>query len=181
MEMKKSLLLVLLIAGIGCRATVAGDPNRPIKIEAHVTIDVRQIKEEAHSIEDMVSSPAPKKTSRLGEWLLPCAWAELAPEVMAAVNARRDRFGQLKSFKSQGLIGEDNQGHVAALGGGSDVQQLVEQENQDRETIYRAKLQEKGLPEDALSTIRSAFAEEQRDRAEPGEKIQQPDGSWVTK
>ena len=170
-----------LIGSVGCRATVAGDPDRPIKIEAHVTIDVRQIKEEARSIEDLVNSPAPKKSSRVGDWMVGTAWAELSPEVMDAVNSRRDRVGQLKNYKAQGLIGEDNQGHVAALGGGPEVQTLVEAENRDRETIYQAQVQDKGLPPDAIGTVQAAFAAEQRDRAEPGEKIQQPDGSWVTK
>ena len=170
-----------LIGSIGCRATVAGDPDRPIKIEAHVTIDVRQIKEEAHSIEDLVNGPAPKKSSRAGGWWVGTAWAELSPEVMQAVNSRRDRLGQLKDYKAQGLIGEDNQGHVAALGGGSEVQEMVEQENRDRETIYQAQVKEKGLSADALATIRTAFAEEQRNRAEPGEKIQTPSGEWQTK
>ena len=170
-----------LIGSVGCRATVAGDPDRPIKIEAHVTIDIRQIKEEARSIEDLVNSPAPKKSSRAGEWLVGTAWAELSPEVMDAVNSRRDRVGQLKSYKGQGLIGEDNQGHVAALGGGPEVQGLVEAENRDRETIYQAQLTQKGLPADAIGTIRAAFAEEQRGRAEPGEKIQTLSGEWTTK
>jgi uncharacterized protein YdbL (DUF1318 family) len=170
-----------LIGSVGCRATVAGDPDRPIKIEAHVTIDVRQIKEEAHSIEDLVNSPAPKKSSRVGDWVVGTAWAEFSPEVMQAVNSRRDRVGQLKSYKGQGLIGEDNQGHVATLGGGPEVQAMVEAENRDRETIYQAQVQEKGLPADAIGTIRAAFAQEQWDRAEPGEKIQAPSGEWVTK
>ena len=175
----------VLIGGVGCRATVAGDPDRPIKIEAHVTIDVRQIKQEAHSIEDMVSGPAAKPAQKpvslLSHWLVPNAWAELSPEVMQAVNARRDRFSQLKSYKVQGLIGEDNQGHAAKLGGGSEMQSLVDAENRDRETIYQAQLKDKGLPPDAIGTIRAAFAQEQRDRAEPGEKIQSPSGEWTTK
>ncbi len=185
MEMKKVAFLLLMIGSTGCRATLAGDPDRPIKIEAHVTIDVRQIKEEAHSIEDLVNGPAPKPAQKpislLGQWLVPNAWAELSPEVMQAVNSRRDRVGQIKAYKGQGLIGEDNQGHVAVLGPGSDVQGLVEAENRDRETIYRVQVQEKGLSADAIGTIREAFAQEQRDRAEPGEKIQTPDGSWITK
>jgi len=172
---------VALIGGIGCRATVAGDPDRPIKIEAHVTIDVRQIKEEARSIEDLVNSPVPKKSSRLGDWLVGTAWAELSPEVMQAINSRRDRLGRIKSYKAQGLIGEDKQGHVGLLGGGPEVQSLVDAENRDRETIYQAQVKEKGLPADAIATIRTTFAQEQRDRAEPGEKIQQPSGEWITK
>ena len=178
--------MLLLVGILGCRATVAGDPNRPIKIEAHLAIDVRQIKEEAHSIEDMVSGggsrAAQKPQSRLGEWLMPAAWAEgLSPEVLQAVNSRKDRFNQLKAYKSQGLIGEDKQGHVAALGGGPEVQSLVDAENRDRETIYQGQVKEKGLPPEAIGTVREAFAQEQRERAETGEKIQLRSGEWVTK
>ena len=180
--------MFLLAGGLGCRATVAGDPNRPIKIEAHVTIDVRQIKEEAHSIEDLVSGsgshPAQKPQSRLGGWMMPAAWAQaegLSPEVLQAVNSRKDRFNQLKGYKTQGLIGEDNQGHVAGLGGGSEVQDLVAAENRDREVIYQGQVMGKGLAPDAIATVRATFAQEQRERAEPGEKVQLPSGEWVTK
>ena len=109
------------------------------------------------------------------------AWAELSPEVMQAVNSRRDRFSPLKAYKAQGLIGEDNEGHVAKLGGGDEVQSLVDAENRDRETIYQSKLKEKGLPPESIGVIRSTFAQEQRERAEPGEKIQQPSGDWTTR
>lgn len=191
MEMKGRLFSALaiglgsaaLIGSVGCRATVAGDPDRPIKIEAHVTIDVREIKQEARSIEDMVSGGAPgaRPTSRLGDWLVPSAWAELSPEVMSAINSRKERFAKLKEYKAQGLVGEDLQGHVAALGGGPEVQALVEAENRDREVIYQAQVKEKGLPPEAIDTVRATFAQEQRDRAEPGEKIQLPSGEWATK
>lgn len=185
-----SWVVVGLLGAVGCRATLAGDPDRPIKIEAHVTIDVRQIKEEAHSIEDLVSGgntapakpAAQKPLARLESWLVPQAFAaELSPEAMDAVNARRDRFAQLKSAKAQGSIGEDNQGHVQALGGGSAAQQMAADENRDRETIYQAQIAQKGLPAEAINTIRATFAQEQRERAEPGEKIQLPSGEWVSK
>ena len=215
--MRKMMASLTLLGLTACRATVAGDPDRPIKIEAHITIDVRQIKEEAHSIEDMVSGKAPvaaqKPRSRLGDGMASSmllsrnvppvggasstflsrdvpqrgaslAWAQestLSPEVQAAVNARRDRFAQLKSYKTKGWVGEDKEGTIAALGGGAEVQAFVEAENRDRETIYRAKLKEKNLPAEAIATIRAAFAQEQRDRAEPGEKIQLPSGEWTAK
>ena len=179
------LRIFLALMMLGCRATVAGDPERPIKIQAHVTIDIREIKEEARSIEDMVSgksSGAGKRPhSRLENWLVPSAWAELSPEAMQAVESRRQRFDRLKQLKAQGFIGEDRQGHVAALGGGAEVQSLVEAENRDREVIYEAQRQEKNLPPEAISAIREAFAAEQRQRAESGERIQSPSGEWIAK
>ncbi len=175
----------------GCRATLAGDPDRPIKIEAHITLDVRQVKETAGSIEDMVSGKAAKTAqkpvSRLGEWLVPSVWAEgaqlkfMTPEVERALESRKSRFDTLKSYKGQGFVGEDNQGHAAALGGGPEVQAIVSAENQDRETIYKTIVEQNGLPADSIQVIRSAFGEEQRERASAGEKIQLPSGEWVTK
>lgn len=183
MKTGKIFLLAVLIGGVGCRATVAGDPDRPIKIEAHVTIDIREIKQEAHSIEDMVSGPVQKPTSRLEDAWVPLAWAEsaLSPEVEQAINSRRARFGQLKEYKTQGWVGEDREGHVAVLSGGPEVQSLVEAENGDREVIYQATLKQKGLSADAIGTVRETFAQEQRERAASGEKIQLPSGEWVAK
>ena len=40
----------------GCTFKAIGDPNRPITINAHITIDVKGLERTASSIEDMVSS-----------------------------------------------------------------------------------------------------------------------------
>ncbi len=180
-----------LLGITACRATVAGDPNKPIKIEAHITLDIREVKQTASSIEDMVSgktaAPLPKQSFRWNEWMDSVAWADapqiktMTPEVQQALEGRKGRYGTLKSYKTQGLVGEDNQGHVAALGGGAEVKSLVDAENADRETIYKAILQQNKLPPSALETIRAGFALEQRDRADAGEKIQLPSGEWKTK
>ncbi len=170
-----------------CRATVAGDPDRPIKIEAHITVDVRQVKETATSIEDFVSGKAPAKPSSRWEGLGARAWAESAqlkyatPEVQQALDARRDRFEKLKTYKAQGLAGEDHQGHVTAFGGDANVASLVEAENRDREVVYQAIVQQNNLGPEAIGTIRSTFAQVQQEKAEPGEKIQLPSGEWTTK
>ncbi len=39
----------------GCTVKTIGDPNRPVRIEAHITVDIRQLEEVASKIEDMVS------------------------------------------------------------------------------------------------------------------------------
>lgn len=45
---------VLLCAG--CTVKAVGDPNRPITINAHVTIDIKGLQQTASNIEDFVSS-----------------------------------------------------------------------------------------------------------------------------
>jgi len=39
----------------GCTVKAVGDPNRPITINAHITIDIKGLQKTASGIEDMVS------------------------------------------------------------------------------------------------------------------------------
>ena len=179
--------VVGVVGSSSCRATVAGDPDRPIKIEAHITLDVRQVKEAATSIEEMVSGAPAKKTSWALDLLEARAWAAepelkvVTPAVQAAIDARRARYDQLKGLKGQGTLGEDNQGHVAVLNPDPAAEDLAKAENADREVIYKAIVEQNKLGHDAIGTIRTTFGEVQREKASAGEKIQTPTGEWVTK
>jgi hypothetical protein len=44
----------LLFLG-GCTVKAVGDPNRPITIQAHITVDVKGLRQTAVNIEDYVS------------------------------------------------------------------------------------------------------------------------------
>jgi uncharacterized metal-binding protein len=46
----------------GCTVKAVGDPNRPITINAHITIDVKGLEKTANSIEDYVSGAPAEKT-----------------------------------------------------------------------------------------------------------------------
>lgn len=43
----------------GCTVKAVGDPNRPITIQAHITVDVKGLKQTASNIEDQVSGEHP--------------------------------------------------------------------------------------------------------------------------
>ena len=60
---RKQVLLLLLGACVltGCTVKAVGDPNRPITINAHITIDIKGLQKTASSIEDMVSGGAQTK------------------------------------------------------------------------------------------------------------------------
>ena len=105
----------------------------------------------------------------------------MTPEVKAALETRKARFGELKALKAQGFVGETNRGYVEALGGGAYVMTLVADENKDRKFIYQAIVDQNGLNEGALATVESVFAGVQRDKASPGDKIQDAAGKWLTK
>ena len=104
----------------------------------------------------------------------------MTPEVQQALNARKDRFSELRSLKSSGVIGENNHGYVEVLKSDSNAMSIASQENRDRKVVYQTIAEQNGL-EGALSTIESAFAQVQNDKAESGDKIQNADGSWAVK
>ena len=116
-------------------------------------------------------------------------WAEgkysiksMTPEMQQALDGRKDRFGGLRLLKSIGSVGENNRGYVEVLyiDAKSLAPDVVAEENHDRQIIYRTITQQNDL-EGALSTIESAFADVQREKAEAGDKIQTEDGHWITK
>lgn len=45
----------------GCTVKAVGDPNRPITIQAHITLDIKGLKNTATNIEDFVSGKKPKE------------------------------------------------------------------------------------------------------------------------
>ncbi len=105
---------------------------------------------------------------------------EMTPEVMSALESRRGRYDALQQLKQQGKVGENNRGYVEAFSGEADVQGIVAAENADRKIIYQTIATQNNL-KDAIGTIEKVFAQTQREKAGPGEKIQSDDGSWMTK
>ena len=60
METKDKLIKItggifLLFLISGCTVKAVGDPNRPITINAHITVDIKGLKDSASNIEDFVS------------------------------------------------------------------------------------------------------------------------------
>ncbi|MFH1339207.1 MAG: DUF1318 domain-containing protein [Candidatus Omnitrophota bacterium] len=186
------LAIVLLALSSGCYVKTEH------KITAHITIDVRQIKEAASSIEDMVSgapvkkeAPQTKPNSRL--WVLPReAYAQgaqlkyLTDEIKLAIEKRKARYSQIEQLLNEGSVGENNQGILeirssSQLLSDKELKNIVSEENNDRLFIYRSILEQNNLPREMLKDIQAAFAKERRDRVEPGVWIQLPDGEWVRK
>jgi hypothetical protein len=103
---------------------------------------------------------------------------QMTPAVKAALDGRKVRYNELKEMKAKGLVGETNRGYVQKLGGGQDVDAVVSAENKDRKAVYQAIVDQNNLGDGALATVEKVFAGVQRDKAEPGEKVQDADGHW---
>ena len=55
--MRYAWLFVGAVLLQGCTVKAVGDPNRPITINAHITLDIKELKDTAMDIEDYVSKP----------------------------------------------------------------------------------------------------------------------------
>ena len=104
----------------------------------------------------------------------------MTPELRKALDQRRQRYKKLEQMKNLGHVGETHDGYVAQLSGGDEVEALVEEENEDRETIYRTIAEQNNLGS-SIGVIEEIFARNQRSALQPGQKYQNDKGQWLTK
>jgi uncharacterized protein len=105
---------------------------------------------------------------------------EFTPELKSALDARRARREQLNTLKQQGVIGETNRGYVEVLSPSAEADSVAQDENRDRKVIYETIARQHNLTGE-IGTIEKVFAQEQRDRAQSGDKVQDEGGRWTTK
>lgn len=61
LQFQGKLLFLAVFVLAGCTVKAVGDPNRPITINAHITLDIKGLQQTASGIEDFVSG----KTSEI--------------------------------------------------------------------------------------------------------------------
>jgi uncharacterized protein YdbL (DUF1318 family) len=112
-----------------------------------------------------------------------------SPAIRKIIDSRAARLAQLNTYKSSGVIGENNKGDVEIrdlaavtdLRARAEVQKLVRAENADREQLYGEIAAAKNVDPSQLGLIRETYAETLRENARPGDWIQLPDGGWRQK
>lgn len=105
---------------------------------------------------------------------------EMTPEVLSALDGRRERYETLIALKAEGVLGENNSGYVEVLKNEGDAQAVADGENADRKVIYQTIADQNNLT-DALGTIEAVFASVQREKASSGDMIQTESGAWISK
>jgi len=162
----------------------------------------RQIENQVRSPENPKPAPDPTKPqSSLGDLLLAMLGPREAeaqgrtivvaqeprtdsPEIQRANAARSARVGQIDQWKARGCIGETNQGLLETRPGqgcGGEAASLVGAENADRQLIMDAFMRQNRMPASDTPRVREAFAKANREKARPGEWVQQPNGQWTRK
>lgn len=110
------------------------------------------------------------------------------PAVRALKDSMKNRFGQLKPFYDKGAIGENSAGlldvrDTAALSlpERGQANSLVQQENKDRQTLYREIATANKLGAEAVPEIQKIFANSWRDQSQAGWWVQNNSGAWEKK
>ncbi len=90
----------------------------------------------------------------------------------------RARLPELVAMKSSGAIGENNQGYLTILKKPAAKKAVVDAENKDRRSIYRAIAKKQGTTPELVGQRRSLQIAQ---KANPGTWIQDPKGKWKQK
>ncbi len=90
----------------------------------------------------------------------------------------KERLPVIVDLKARGIVGENNQGYLEFLGGKREREDVVNAENQDRRAVYAGIAQKTGTTADLVGKRRALQIAE---KAEPGESLQDQNGTWYKK
>lgn len=170
--MKKTLLLVALVAIFGCVKTkVEVATPKPVKIDINMRVDIYQhVVKDVDDIEDQIYGGQERQLNYL--FALPSVYAaEYPEEVTLAIQRRRARAETIEGYFQSGYIGEDREALLQLIEGNvpsdirAEVADVIAQENSDRETIYEATAVKNGVP---VSETRKVFFQNHYNRAPSG-------------
>lgn len=110
------------------------------------------------------------------------------PAIRRLIASRKQRYASLVPLLNQCALGENNAGllDIRSLQGLSlkdkaRAKTMREQENRDRQKLYRELATANSLPANRVGEIASIFAKVNRQKARPGWCIQDVNGSWKKK
>ncbi len=161
-----------------------------------------QIVKETWGAPSESTSPPPRPQSF--DWRAPARIASLAwiseahaqeadinvsnPAIRALKDSIKQRSGAIKPYMDRGNIGIAQNGMLAIrntdgsdLKARAEINQLVDAENRDRESLYGEIAKANGIPTSDVPKIRSIFAKSWTDQAQSGWWIQDAQGNWKKK
>jgi uncharacterized protein len=110
------------------------------------------------------------------------------PAIRSLKDSMKNRFGQLKPFYDRGAIGETNAGLLEvrdtaalSLSERGQVSSLTQQENKDRQALYKEIATANKMGTEAISEIQKIFSNSWRDQSQAGWWVQNNTGAWNKK
>ena len=110
------------------------------------------------------------------------------PAIRALKDSIKNRSGSIKPFMDRGNVGLTNEGLLTirttdglSLKERAEVQQLLDAENRDRESLYLEIAKANNFPKESVAKIKAIFARSWLDQAQPGWWVQDGQGNWQKK
>lgn len=110
------------------------------------------------------------------------------PAIRALKDSIKNRSGSIKPFMDRGNVGLTKEGLLTvrttdglSLKERAEVQQLVDAENRDRESLYLEIAKANNFPLESVAKIRSIFARSWVEQAQSGWWTQDAQGNWQKK
>jgi uncharacterized protein len=110
------------------------------------------------------------------------------PAIRKLIASRKRRYASLAPLFAQGAVGENNRGlldirslEALSLKDKASAKTLLEQENRDRQQLYREIATANNLAADKLDEITSIFTQVHQQEARAGWWIQDASGNWKKK
>jgi uncharacterized protein YdbL (DUF1318 family) len=110
------------------------------------------------------------------------------PAIRALKDSIKNRSGSIKPFMDRGNVGLTRDGLLTVrttdglnLKERAEVQQLVDAENRDRESLYLEIAKANNFPKESVAKIKSIFAKSWAEQAQSGWWIQDAQGNWQKK
>lgn len=110
------------------------------------------------------------------------------PAIRALKDSIKNRSGSIKPFMDRGNVGLTKDGLLTVrttdglgLKERAEVQQLVDAENRDRESLYLEIAKANNFPKESVAKIKTIFARSWIEQAQPGWWVQDGQGNWQRK
>jgi uncharacterized protein YdbL (DUF1318 family) len=110
------------------------------------------------------------------------------PAIRSLKESIRARSGSLKPYMDKGNVGINQEGLLTirtteglSLKERAELQQMVDAENRDRESLYAEIAKANNFPRDKVPEIKRIFAKSWTDQARPGWYVQDSQGNWRRK
>ena len=110
------------------------------------------------------------------------------PAIRALKDSIKNRSGSIKPFMDRGNVGLTKDGLLTvrttdglSLKERAEVQQLVDAENRDRESLYLEIAKANNFPKESVARIKTIFARSWLEQAQPGWWVQDGQGNWQKK
>ncbi len=171
-------ILIMTLPSIGCARVRVEAPKDPIKVDISMRLDIYQhVAKDIDDIESIVSggdNPAAKGSQSFLRGIIGIAYAEdgLSPLIEQAAFRRRDRLAALNEWEQKGVVGENKLGLVEIrdkIAASAAVEQLVNEENDDRMIIYQGISQKNGI---TVAEVQKMYTKKLQDNASAGTPIE---------